>query len=208
MDTVVGLDRSVLLHNISWKSYLQMSDSVQGESKVHFTYDQGRLEIMVVSIKHELLKKLLAILLERLAENLDIDFLAAGSTTFRREDLERAFEPDECYYIENAFGMRGKETLNMDFDPPPDLSIEVDIAHSSLDRMSIFAAVGIPEVWRYDGERLEINILGDGSYHISENSSAFPRVSASALSVIIKDGQRLTQKEFLARIRAYTDSIK
>lgn len=130
MNTVLDRDQAVVLHNISWNSYKQISDTLQDETSAHFTFDRGQLEIMVLSLKHENLKKVLAMLFERLAENLDVEIFAAGSTTFRREDLARGFEPDECYYIGKAAeGMRGKETVNLDFDPPPDLTIEIDVKH-------------------------------------------------------------------------------
>lgn len=207
MNTLLEGDRSVVLYNISWPTYTQVADAVQKESRTHFTYDRGRLEIMVVSIRHEVLKKLVATLLERLAQNLDIDYLPAGSTTFRREDLARGFEPDECYYIENAYGMRGKHEVNLDFDPPPDLTVEVDIASSSLDRMSIFAAVGIPEVWRHDGQKLIFNILRDGEYFVSETSNEMPRVNSVELTKLLEQGKALPPREFLSLIDAYTKSL-
>jgi len=153
MDAVLDKSQAVVLHNISWSSYKQITDVLQDETSAHFTFDRGKLEIMVLSLRHENLKKFLAMLFERLTENLDVEIFAAGSTTFQREDLGRGFEPDECYYVKNAELMRSKETVNLDFDPPPDITIEIDVKHSSLNRMNIFAAIGIPEVWRYSGER-------------------------------------------------------
>ena len=208
MNTVLDRDQSVVLHNISWNSYKQISDTLQDETSAHFTFDRGQLEIMVLSLKHEYLKKILAMLFERLAENLDVEIFAAGSTTFRREDIARGFEPDECYYVENAQGMRGKETVNLDFDPPPDLTIEIDVKNSSLDRMGIFAAMGIPEVWRYDGEKLEMHLLRNDTYQISEVSGVFAGVAPGDLIDILKMGQNSPRKEFLARIDAYTASLK
>lgn len=207
MSVVLERDQTVVLHNISWNSYRQISDTLQDETAAHFTYDRGRLEIMVLSLRHENLKKLLAMLFERLAENLDVEILAAGSTTFRREDIGRGFEPDECYYIENARGMRGKNMVNLDFDPPPDLTIEVDVKNSSLDRMGIFAAIGIPEVWRYDGERLDIYLLVDAAYSISKTSNVFQAVNSADLVSILTLGQSSTRKKFLASIDAFTDSL-
>lgn len=207
MNTVLEKDQAVVLYNISWPTYTQVADAVQKESRTHFTYDRGRLEIMVVSIRHEVLKKLIATLFERLAQNLDIDYLPAGSTTFRREDLARGFEPDECYYIDNAYGMRGKDEVNLDFDPPPDLSIEVDIASSSLDRMSIFAAVGVPEVWRHDGQKLIFNILRNGVYLVSETSTVLPNVNSVELTSLLEQSKGLPTKEFLASIDVYTQHL-
>ena len=201
-------DQSVVLHNISWNSYRQISDTLQDETSAHFTFDRGQLEIMVLSFKHEYLKKILAMLFERIAENLDVEIFAAGSTTFRREDIARGFEPDECYYVENAAGMRGKETVNLDFDPPPDLTIEIDVKNSSLDRMGIFAAMGIPEVWRYDGENLEMYLLCNDRYGVSTTSIVFAGVDSADLERILKTGQDSPRKDFLALIDGYTESLK
>ncbi len=208
MDAVLEKTQSVVLPNVSWNSYKIISDTLQDETPAHFTFDRGRLEIMVLSLKHENLKKILAMLFERLSENLDIEIFAGGSTTFQREDLERGFEPDECYYIENAEFMRGKETVNLNFDPPPDLTIEIDVKHSSLNRMSIFAAIGIPEVWRYDGENLTIYLLSNDSYKKSNTSSALPKVSVEKLTKLIEVGKYSPRREFLANIEKYTNELK
>jgi Uma2 family endonuclease len=207
MSLVIEKNQSIVLPNISWKAYRQIADAVQDETPTHFTYDRGKLEIMVLSLHHENLKKLVATLFEKLCEELDFDISPAGSTTFQREDLERGFEPDECYYIENAEFMRGKTSVNLDFDPPPDLTIEIDIKHSSLNRMSIFAAVGVPEVWRYDGEELTIHLLKDGKYQVSETSSVIPKVSSPKLSELIEIGKFSAWKEFLKEIRKYADDL-
>lgn len=147
-------------------------------------------------------------LFERLSEFLEIDIFAGGSTTFQREDLERGFEPDECYYVKNAEWMRGKTEVNLDFDPPPDLTIEVDIKHSSLNRMSIFAAVGIPEVWRYDGEKLVVYLLKNNEYQVSRTSSALLSAESERLSRLIETGKNSTRKEFLSEIESYSKELK
>jgi Uma2 family endonuclease len=208
MNAVLENNQAVVLHNISWNSYKTVSDALQNETPAHFTFDRGKLEIMVLSLKHENLKKILAMLFERLSELLDIEIFAAGSTTFQREDLERGFEPDECYYVKNAELMRGKDTVNLTFDPPPDLTIEIDVKHSSLNRMSIFAAIGIPEVWRYDGDKLRIYLLQNNEYQISETSSALSKVTADKLSKLAETGKSSTRKEFLSRIEEYTKKLK
>lgn len=208
MDAVLNKTQSVVLHNISWNSYKQISDSLQDETPAHFTFDRGKLEIMVLSLKHENLKKILAMLFERLSEALDIEIFAGGSTTFQRQDLERGFEPDECYYVKNADVMRGKDNVNLDFDPPPDLTIEIDVKHSSLNRMSIFAAIGISEVWRYDGEILTIYLLEDNDYETSNTSSVLPNVTAKRLSELIETGRYSSRREFLLNIKKYTNELK
>lgn len=208
MNTVLEKSQTVVLHNISWLAYKQISDSLQDETPAHFTFDRGKLEIMVLSLKHENLKKILAMLFESLSDALDIEIFAGGSTTFQREDLERGFEPDECYYVQNANVMRGKDAVNLEFDPPPDLTIEIDVKHSSLNRMSIFAAIGIPEVWRYDGEILAIYLLDNGVYKQSSTSFVLPKVRTERLLELIEIGIYRTRREFLSKIREYSNELK
>ncbi|MEM7204057.1 MAG: Uma2 family endonuclease [Planctomycetota bacterium] len=76
-----------------------------------------------------------------------------GSTTWRREDLDRGLEPDECYWVENEPNVRGRRELDLRVDPPPDLPIEVDVHASSVDRVKIYAALGCRGGWRSTGAR-------------------------------------------------------
>lgn len=208
MEAVLEKTQTVVLNNVSWSSYKTISDALQDETPAHFTFDRGKLEITVLSLKHENLKKILAMLFERLSESLEIEIFAGGSTTFQRGDLERGFEPDECYYIQNADVMRGKNDVNLAFDPPPDLTIQVDVKHSSLNRMSIFAAIGIPEVWRYDGEKLTIYQLKNSAYRISEVSSMLRSAESEKLSELIGVGKNSTRKEFLRQIEKHSKELK
>ena len=118
---------------------------------VRLTYDRGELELMTVSHRHENHKHLLGVLLMVVAEELGIENHAAGSMTFKREDLDRGLEPDECYWIEHEPQMRSKEDYDQQNDPPPDLVLEVEVSCSVLDRLGIYAALKVPEVWRWDG---------------------------------------------------------
>src|ERR1700719_2916641 len=80
---------------VHWMAYLTYSDSLC-DQPVRVTYSHGAMEILSPSLRHENRKKLLAQLVEVLLNELGIDRSSAGSATFRREDLERAFEPDEA----------------------------------------------------------------------------------------------------------------
>jgi Uma2 family endonuclease len=151
-----------------------MLDAV-GNRRVRVTYDRGNLELMSPSPVHEIYKRLFGRLLDVLAEELDVSFKACGSTTFRREDLDRGLEPDECFYLAGAARVRDWKTLDLASDPPPDLAIEIDITRSCLNRMGIYAALGVPELWQFDGETLQVYQLGtDGAYGPRPQSLAFP----------------------------------
>jgi len=89
-------------------------------------------------------------------------YKSGGSTTFRRRDLEAGIEPDRCFYIQNQPALRGKRTLDLSIDPPPDLAIEVEISERLLDRVGIYERLGVPELWRNDGKRSRVMLLGRG----------------------------------------------
>ena len=124
---------------------------------------------------------MLAALLMAAAEELDIENHAAGSMTFKREDLDRGLEPDECYWIAREAQMRGKEEYDQQNDPPPDLVLEVEVSRSVLDRMGIYAAMKVPEVLRWDGQNLRFCLLRRGKYVESPVSRSFPLLAAGEI---------------------------
>ena len=137
---------------------------MQDSHAAHFAYDQGMLEIMAPSHEHESLKHVIATLVEVLAEEMEMDVHGAGSTTFRREDLAKGFEPDRNASRSTRRAGTREETDRSCPRPPPDLIIEIDITSPSLNKFPIFAALGIPEVWRHDGARVAIFTLVDDDY--------------------------------------------
>jgi Uma2 family endonuclease len=170
-------EQRILLHNVSWQTYEALLNDLEGPGAggVRLTYDQGSLEIMTTSHGHENYAELIARFVEALTEELDVPIHSGGSTTFKRKAKKRGLEPDKCYWIQNEPLMRGKKEFDIDTDPPPDLAIEVAITSSSLNRMAIYAALGVPEVWRFDGEVLRIYQLGaDGEYEPCDRSPTFP----------------------------------
>jgi Uma2 family endonuclease len=189
-------ERIVVLDHISWETYERLL-AEQGEiNGKRFTYDQGMLEIMVLSTRHERLNRTLALLVELAAEASGLDLERFGSATFQRADLLKGFEPDSCFYIQHAEAVRGREQIDLMVDPPPDLLIEIDITSPSLNRFPIFAAVGVPEVWRYDGERLTFYRLVDAVYHPAMHSVALPLLSS-------EDGTRLLEESETLRSTAW-----
>jgi Uma2 family endonuclease len=163
-----------VLENVPWRTYQTLLIDL-GEHGVRLTFDRGRLEFMAPSFNRERCGRRFDRFVMTLADEMDIPVQGGGSTTFRKEELERGLEPDQCYYVANVALIRGKAEIDLDGDPPPDLAIEVDITSSSLDRMSIYAALGVPEVWRFDGRVLRIYLLGeDREYRESSRSVSFP----------------------------------
>ena len=194
----------VTLDGISWETYERLLAEHNEVSGTHFTYDRGRLEIMVLSAQHEAVKHALTVLVGVFAEELNIDVYGLGSTTFRRVDLERGFEPDACFYIQRESLVRGKNEINLTVDPPPELIIEIDITSPSLNKLSLFAALGIQEVWRYDGVRVAILQLEAGEYVETAASTALPGVTGEALAQFIDTSKQLAYTAWLRSVREWT----
>jgi len=198
----------MILHGISWETYERLLADFQDSHAAQFAYDQGVLEIMAPSFEHETLKHLIATLVELLAVEMDIDTEGAGSTTFRREDLARGFEPDACFYIRQAERVRGKKQIDLSEDPPPDLVIEVDITSPSLNKLPIYAAVGVPEVWRYDRQILTIFWLEENKYREHAESTVLPGVTSVQLSRFLEESQELKRPAWVRRVREWAQQQK
>src|SRR5262249_31470402 len=150
------------LHDLDWLAYQQLIDGLR---RPRFTYDQGSLEIMPTSSMHEIFRWLLGHLLMVWAEENGVALCAGGQMTFERADLNRAMQPDECYWIQHAPQVFGRIDFDLSQVPPPDLVIEVEVSNPLLDRLALLAALRVPEVWRFDGTILQIGRLQtDGQY--------------------------------------------
>jgi Uma2 family endonuclease len=197
----------VLLRNVSWRFYEDFLREIEGSQRLYLTYDRGNLEIMPPSPYHERYKKILARLVEEMTLELNIPIVSGGSTTFRREDLERGLEPDECYYVRHEAEARETREVDLTRDPPPDLVIEMDYTAHLINRIPIYAALGVPEVWRYDLRRFQCLLLdAGGEYRPSDKSLAFPFLPLQELErfLIRRTGLGGTQllREFRDWVRA------
>lgn len=164
----------VVLHKVSWETFEALLAETD-RAGVRFTYDEGVLEIMSPSTKHERIKTLLARLIETMTLELGIPIASSGSSTLKTQLKQKGIEPDECYYVANEPRVRGKMEIDLNDDPFPDLAIEIDISSSSLDQLRVYAALGISEVWICDGQAIQVYQLGeDKSYVPVDRSPSFP----------------------------------
>jgi Uma2 family endonuclease len=190
----------VILRNISWQTYQSLIQDFEQEPAMRLTYDRGNLEIRMPLDPHETYKKLLGRLIEAATEELELEIRSLGSRSCNRADLARGLEPDQCYYSQNEALVRGVEQIDLTQFPPPDLAVEVDITRSSLDRFAIYAALGVPEVWRYDGRLLIIYALQNGQYEQRDQSLALPLLRAEtvidSLTLRTTMGENAVVKQF------------
>lgn len=197
------LGHRFILRGVSWATYQRLLDDFKDSHAAHFAYDRGVLEIMVLSTKHERPNRTLALLVEVLAEELNMDVQRLGSTTFTREDLDKGFEPDSCFYIQNEARVRGKDEIDLAVDPPPDLVIEIDITSPSLNKFPIYARIGVPEIWRYDGRQVQMFVLANGEYIHIEQSTIFPLLSNAVATQFLEESTKLRSTAWLRRVRTW-----
>lgn len=172
-------------HGVGWDFYERVLQAV-GDRRVFVTYDRGDLELMSPSKPHEQYKKVLARMIEATTEELDLPINSAGSMTMRREDLDRGLEPDECYYIQNEAVAKEVAEADLTKEPPPDLVVEMDYSYRMLDREGIYAALGVPEVWRFNLEKLEFLTLKGEKYQQVEVSRALPGLPRAEVERFVK----------------------
>jgi Uma2 family endonuclease len=196
---------SVVLHGVSWKLYDLLVNEL-AEEHVYLTYDRGTLEIMSPQPRHEEYKWVISRWLVLLAAELGLDVRPGGNTTFRREDRERGLEPDDCFWIASEPAIRGKVDLDFSVDPPPDLAIEIDISRHGVDRESIYAALGVPELWRYNGRALRVYILQpDGTYRSSGKSKSFPFLPLAEFQAFLQRPAGLSESEW---VRSFQEWVR
>jgi len=178
----------VTFHNVTWEEYEDLLDQVGVSAGLRISYDEGTLKAMTISSEHEHYTSFLEKLMGLLSVRLRINILSFGSATTKRKP--KGNEPDASFYVQTANVIGNRIDLDFAIDPPPDIAVEVDINHDSQDKFSIYAAFGVPEIWRFDGKALTIYLLERGRYDEAETSAALPMLTSEILT------------QFLSRIRA------
>ncbi|NJN74690.1 MAG: Uma2 family endonuclease [Limnothrix sp. RL_2_0] len=166
----------IILENVSWHKFERILEDWGEHRSSRLAYNCGFLEIMTPSTQHGADTEIIGDLIKLLLEEFDLEFRSLGSTTFKKETL-RGLEPDQCFYIQNEAKIRGKNRIDLATDPPPDLAIEIDI--TSRTHPKIYAALNVPELWRFKNGKLQINVLQDGAYQIVQESLIFPGLALS-----------------------------
>ena len=200
-------EQRTVLHNISWETFETLLRETGEDRGSRFAYDGTTLEIMTPLFEHENPKINFDRFIYILADELNIEIRSAGSTTLKRKIVRKGIEPDNCYYIQNELAVRGRETLDLIDSPPPDLAIEIDITSSSVNKLDIYSALGVPELWRYDGNNLKFYQLSEDEYIECEFSIAFPLVSVKDISRFIEQSKTIGEIALLKSFRSWVKEI-
>ncbi|MCC5629763.1 Uma2 family endonuclease [Nostoc sphaeroides] len=171
---IVKPGQQMLLQDISWQQLENILEEMGERRAARISYSHGWLEIMVPLPEHEKDKEYIGELVRVLLDKLQIDFEPFGSTTLKNERSQQAVEPDTSFYIQNQAAVIGKNRIDLNIDPPPDLAIEIDI--TSRTRFENYQILGVPELWRHTQQGLEIFLLKEGKYIKSESSPNFPNI--------------------------------
>lgn len=199
-------EQRILLHDIDWATYKRISEALV-ERHFRLSYDGWNLELMTKSSSHCWLSRLLGYFVLALTEELDVPRVSCGGMTCERDDLERALEPDECFYLVNAARVSGKHPINLHSDPPPDLAIEIDLTTDSRRRFGIYAKIGVPEIWRYDGTTATIHQRqADGQYLAVERSRFFAFLTPADLTRFLGQREQVDETALLRSFREWVRS--
>lgn len=161
--------------------------------------------MMALLAMHEDGKTFLGRMIETLTLLMDMEVKSLGSTTYRRKEKRKGLEPDECYFFKNASQVRGIREWNAKKHPPPELVVEVDITSHWIDRESIYAVLGVPEIWRWDGTKIECLHRHDDHYVIRKHSLAFPFLEPAELKRFLV---KLKTRDENAVLREFIDWVK
>ena len=193
----------LVLQGISWTTYQSLVRELTSQPGKRLTYDHGSLEIYMLLPPHEIYKRRLGRLVEIVTEELNIEIYSLSASTWSREDLQKGLEADECYYIQNEASVRNKLKINLPVDPPPDLAIEVDMTSLSLPRLPIYAALEVPEVWRFDGERVTLLQLNERRYVEVSNSIGLPILSQEQIQDWLTQAQSQGETSWARALRRW-----
>ncbi len=194
----------VLLRNVSWDEFETILEELGEKRAARVAYNRGMLEIMTPLPEHERSKVFITNFVEILLEEFDIEFLPLGSTTFKNKLMSQGVEPDNCFYIQNEALIRGKNRIDLNIEPPPDLVLEIDV--TSRTNIDIYQTLGVPELWRFENGKLQINVLQDGIYIETEFSPHFPnipllQVIPEYLKKLKTESRNKTMREFRAWVQ-------
>ncbi len=196
----------IFLHNIRHDTYERLTEDTLDRVAPRMAYHQGTLELMSPSSSHEDIKQLFVDIADALAEARDVDIFPAGSTTFRKRGLPEGFEADASFYIANADAISRQRAIDLDMDPPPDLIVEVDLSSSSMSKFPTYAALRVPEVWRYADGQVSIYLLTDAEYDMSDGSAAFVDLTVDDLTQLIAEGLGMRRRQWLRWLRDFVAS--
>jgi Uma2 family endonuclease len=197
---------TLLLPNITWEEYETLLEEMTAWPGMRVTYDKGTVKVMSPLLEHEDYKSFVQDLARAFSDETDIEVEIKGSTTFKKKKNDQGLEPDCCFYVEHAKQVIGKRRIDLSVDPPPDVAVEIDVTSDSSDKFSLYAALGVPELWIYNGKRMRFYQLIETSCVEIESSLSFPSLTADVMTSFLErsktEGQTAALRAFRQWARA------
>ncbi len=209
--SIEALDRAnershIVIDGITWETFQALIIDLESQPGKRLTYDNGVLEIWIPLLPHESFKRWLGRIVEIVTEEIDCEIRSLSACTWRRADLRKGVEADECYYIQHEAIIRGRMDIDLAIDPPPDLAIEIDVTSLSLPRLPIYQALGVPEVWRFKADRIQMLGLQDGSYAEISQSIALPMMTPEILEHFLQQAQTMGETQWAKSVRQWAQT--
>lgn len=199
---------TLVLYGVPWDEYEEILVQMENKPACRVSYNDGVLKIMSPRSDHEYPKDVALRLASLYAEEFDIMLESYGSTTYRSRKKAKGAEPDTSFYVQNAHRMIACDDINLETDPAPDVVVEVDTTNESLDKFKIYAALGVSEIWRFDGRKFQIFVLGETEYSESDNSPALPLITAEILGEYLERGRSEGQTAMLKAFRRFLQASR
>jgi Uma2 family endonuclease len=165
--------QNLVLDGEPWSFYSRLLRHFDRRRRLFITYYRGFLEITTRTFWRERAAVIMAMLVQVWTEERELPIRSGGSTRLGRRDLGCGLEPNECFWLSHEAQMRGVKELDLRRHPLPDLVIEVDPKWQGIPRLPIYAALGVPEVWR-------VSKAGVLSFHVLQPDEKYAVVSVSA----------------------------
>ncbi|EAW39034.1 Uma2 family endonuclease [Lyngbya sp. PCC 8106] len=162
----------IKVYDINWQEFEGLIDEFGERRDIRIAYYQGTLEIMSPLPEHERSTVVISDLVKVILRVQKQPWESLRSTTLKRKTMAVGVEPDDCFYIKNYQAVIGKDRLDLDIDPPPDLAIETDV--TSFTEISAYEALKVSEVWIYAQDVLTIHLFQGSQYIESQTSLVFP----------------------------------
>jgi len=191
------------LPQVSWEDYEQLLTDLGDDYHVRVSYAYGWLEIMSPLPEHGEFAEVVQDIAREITRELGVKLEARGSMTIRSAWQAQGAEPDTCFYVQNAARIIGKRSLDFNTDPPPDIVAEIDLTNASQPKFPIYAALGVPKIWRYDGSQAYFYHLAGEQYIEMLHSQAFPFLSSTILAQFIEQSQTEGQDAALDATREW-----
>jgi len=198
-------DTVVTFHDVSWEEYEDLLERVGEPSGLRISFNEGIMQVMTLSAEHETYGEFISHLISHLSFKLQINIAFFGSATIRKKQRKKGKEPDCCFYVQTASLIGNRVQIDFEKDPPPDVAIEIDIHHASRDKFAIYAGLGVPEVWLYDGKQVTIHLLRGSRYVKATASQSLPMLTSAILTEFLT--RRRQDGEFQA-MRAFDEWLE